>query len=144
MQLDDRITAGFRKAVTRRTLLQRCLRFTLAAGTATALTMRWPSSAYASNCSYYGAVASWGCYCASTPECPGSICNDRGNVIAYHKRCDAWEQPNSRGQYCWCSQTCHHGGPYIGHYVCCDGYVQAGSGCRRSATPCICRWFILD
>jgi hypothetical protein len=138
--VDDRLVVGFRKLVTRRTMLGRVMRWTLGAGTATAVSFKFASEAEASNCSYYGAVGTWGCYCAGTANCPSSVCSN-GNVVAYHKRCTYWTQPNSVGQYCWCSQTCYQGSN-LGKYVCCDGFVEAASGCNRSGTPCICRWWI--
>jgi len=142
--LDDRLAVAFRKAVTRRTLLQRCMRFTLATGTAVSLSWKWGvGNAYASNCSYYGTRGT-SCYCASTPDCGASLCSN-GNVVAYHKRCNAWTQPNSAGQYCWCSERCWTGSPpRWGHYVCCDGWKQAHSGCNYSSgrSPCICLWWV--
>lgn len=140
--LDDKIAVGFRKAVTRRTLIQRCMRWTLATGTAMSMSLKWASSAEASNCSYYGAVPNWGCYCAATTRCQSGIC-DQGNLTSYHKRCTYWTQGNSVGQFCWCSQTCYQGST-LGHYVCCDGWKEAASGCNNSAgrTPCICVWWV--
>jgi len=137
---DDRLVARFRKMVTRRSLLQRTMRWTLATGMAASASLKFAADAEASNCSAIGVVSSWGCYCAPTQRCPSNLCSN-GNVVAYHKRCTAWTVPNSKGQYCWCSQTCYQGSS-LGHYVCCDGYVERGSGCRRSGTHCICVWWI--
>jgi hypothetical protein len=140
--LDDRITIGFRKAVTRRTVLQRSLRWTLAAGTAMSVSWKWwVSDAAASNCSYYGVRGS-SLYCATTGDCPYDVCTYRGNVISYHKRCDAWTHQTTQENYCWCSQSGWTGAnPRYGMYVCCDGWKQRSTnGCAYSSgrTRCIC------
>lgn len=143
--LDDKIAIGFRKAVTRRTLIQRCMRWSLAAGTAMSMSLKFAADAEASNCSRYGVRSDWGCYCAPTQSCQSTICNS-GNVAANHKRCNAWPLQNSAGQYCWCSQSCVHTPGILAHYVCCDGWREERSGCNDGylRTPCICRWFFAE
>jgi hypothetical protein len=116
------------------------MRWTLATGAAMSMTLKWPTEAKASNCNVYGNPG-WGCYCANTGICPTSMCPD-GNAIVNHRRCDYWVSPNSAGQYCWCSDVCHTAAG-TGHYVCCDGWVQAGTACDQGGrTRCICLWYI--
>jgi hypothetical protein len=112
------------------------MRWGLAAGTALSATWKFTGEAYAANCSYYGIYNRWGCNCAPTGRCSSSICSS-GNCTSGHRRCDYWTQPNSQGQYCWCSNRCYSGST-LGHYTCCDCYTTSGSGCNRSATHCIC------
>lgn len=141
--LDDRIARSFSRAVTRRTALRRTLRFSLAGG-ATISSWGWwfvPGASAATGCGFYGQQGS-SCYCASTPSCPSSVCGSGGEVADYHKRCNAWTQPNDGGQYCWCSARCNLGPPGTGKYVCCDGWRETGNGCANTEGgtrhPCIC------
>ena len=141
--LTDRLTIGFSRAVTRRTVLSRGLK--LAAGSAVAASgaLYFPRRASADNPQCNFTVGNWGCHCASTPSCGKGRCcrtlygqNTKDACCgSARERCNYW----SRRPYCWCSKKCCLRGQY-GYYSCCDcwRYGQT-SGCKHGNTKCICK-----
>lgn len=133
--LGERFVLGFRRSVSRRTFLSRALTWGFAAGTAATVGLTRPDKALASNCNVYGAVSTWGNFCAQTGSC--SSCASLGRCYFDRRRCNYWAAGNSEGQFCWCSQTANVGGCY-GYYVCCDCWTSAPSSCQNRPNPCIC------
>ena len=136
-ELDVLIADAVRSTSTRRGLLARAMRWTVGLSAAS-VGLGVTSTADAANCSYYGHTSTWGCSCNSaTADCPGSICGSNGNPASGYRRCDYWTQPNSEGEYCWCSSSCYWG-TQLGYFTCCDGFTTSGSSCSRSGTHCLC------
>lgn len=137
LDLDDIIAAAFSRAVTRRTLLQRTIRWTLGAGVAASTAWRLTGTARAQSCGI-GQTNEFGCYCASTMGCgSGKCCFDTQNGCCNGAtpRCTHWmTQP-----YCWCSITCCIGS-HTGYYSCCDCWQSGTGGCgsANGRTACIC------
>lgn len=136
--IEETIAERVSRAVTRRTLLQRTMRWTLGVGAAAATTWRFTDAAYAAGCGAPGQIGTWGCYCSGTPGCgSGKCCFDTANACCGGAvpRCDYWTlQP-----YCWCSLTCCIGSSK-GYYSCCDCWPIGGAPCSQSngRTACMC------
>lgn len=138
-ELEDKIAASFSRAITRRTILTRAMRWTAAAGAAMSTAWRFTPNASAAGCGV-GHVSNWGCWCAGTPGCgSGKCCFDNaqpccGGAVP---RCDRWGVIPS----CWCSLTCCIGSS-TGYFSCCDcwSFGDGDNNCHTAggATACIC------
>jgi len=138
--LDDRIATSFTRAVTRRTFLQRSVRWTLAAGGVISASLTFAPRAKAARCQFTD--TEYGCYCnLSTPTC-GSIrsgtCSDDYCVNGAVARCTRW----TSFPYCWCSTNCCIGS-HKGYFSCCDcwggGFKDScNPRCACGYTPCLC------
>lgn len=141
MTLDDRMAVGISRAVTRRTFLGNVSRWTLGTGIALSAPLTWATRALATHSTNCRNVSgNWGCYCASTANCPSANCTSGGLCTGIRKRCNYWTVAEN-SNYCWCSAGCCIGG-LIGFYQCCDCWVGTGTcGCGSACgqSPCICR-----
>lgn len=133
--IDDKIALTLSRAVTRRTMLQRTMRWTLAAGAAVGTSLKVTGVAEAGGCGGRESTH-WGCYCASTPSCSVSRCCQSQSVSCCggaDPRCDYW------GAYCWCSPKCCLK-PSYGYYSCCDCWNYGNNGtCSSGNTRCVCK-----
>lgn len=135
---NPQIAGKVRRGIERQEFLTRGAALVVGGSTALAMFFKSPTEAYASNCSYYGQYNGFGCFCASTPSCPGGCPN--GNCGSLRKRCTYWAQPNSEGNYCWCSQPCYQGSSQV-KYVCCDCWTGGSGGCSSGleSQKCVCK-----
>lgn len=143
MDLDARIAETVHRAITRRTFLQRAMRWGLVAGVALSSPFTlFQGRAAAGSCSPGGVISTYGCLCADTQGCAG--CNTNGCAGSLRERCNAWETPDVNGQYCWCSLVCCNGGNR-GFYSCCDcwsGGTDDGHCLHaHGGTACVCKHF---
>lgn len=149
-----RLVQGYRSQVTRRSFLQKTLRWGLVAGTTLSTLVLEGGRASAATCSVVGMVPNFGNQCeTSTPPCDAvhaSHCNNGNCANTARPRCDYWGpqgtggpggEPN--GQYCWCSTIgCHNG--FKGHWTCCDCWDGPGSGVcgnKNGDISCACKQF---
>lgn len=135
--LDDRMSVGFSRAVTRRTFLQKTMRWGVVAGGTLAGVVYRSRPAAAASCQPGGAVSDWGCYCAGTIPCGSDRCTSPGNTCTggAEPRCTYWSSP-----YCWCSLNCCIK-PIYGRFSCCDCWKYGDNGsCLSGNTRCICKF----
>jgi hypothetical protein len=135
--MEDRLAVSFTRAVTRRTFLQRTMRWTLTAGAAISGALTFAPRASAARCQFTS--TKWGCYCnLGTPTCGSGKCDNDYCVNGAVARCNYW----TSFPYCWCSTNCCIGS-HTGYFSCCDCW---GGGfhdpctprCACGYTPCIC------
>ena len=134
----DRLTATFSRAVTRRTMLQRAMRWGAASAAAGASLTRVGSAQAYARCQFH---ESSGCYCGPSPGCGTSKCYGDSCTNGAKGRCDAW----TTLPYCWCTAYCHYGQSYA-YYSCCDCWKYGNYGsCGSGNTRCICWvWICLN
>jgi hypothetical protein len=130
------LASAIRRGIERSEFLKRSAAVIVGGSTAVAMFFKSPTQAYASNCSVYGTVSTWGCFCASTPTCSG--CSNGNCAGSLRKRCTYWTTPNSEGNYCWCSLPCYQGSFQV-RYVCCDCWTGGSGGCSSGSGTCVCK-----
>lgn len=146
-----RFAEALHGAVTRRSFIEKGLRWGLVVGGSSAAWLAaMTGKAEAANCSFTGHVDNWGTSCASTPKCGSANCQPDGGCgggSGIRKRCNYWVvATGDDNNYCWCSKKSCRNGEH-GWYLCCDcwqGPGGGGCGAQNGDDPCICKTWKTD